>query len=420
MPYFGYPCEGMCLASAHPNNQLLVQSSTDSTTFDEVRGTIGAMDDDAEVDPVALAVGDFDGDGDSDVLVGYTQAAGGEMALQGAAPADDFPDAVFLSVGNSGTRLEGNSGAEGSFEKVDDQSPSRNTIAAAVGDWNEDGLDDVVACTLHLDCSFLKSDGTGRFASTDLGSGISAKAGDFDRDSHLDVVLSSGVVWLGDGAGSFSQGSTISGGALEVADFDGDGVLDVVNSNRVFLGTGAGFIEGPSIASLYPGSGVVAATAVADFDHDSRPDIVFVVTESHSGPSVVLLNTGTGFVSANVCASNDECSGHGGVVGDLNHDSWHASLRLQQLSLVDITCPAVCRSDLFIITSDGPNLVFMNNGAGGFDKLISASGAAVTDVADTTAVAVLDANGDGVVSQLPSLWRHGRRVLTLLLARMTC
>ena len=135
-------------------------------------------------EPRALAAGDFDGDGDQDLVVANYDA-----------------DTVSLLRGD-GT---GGLAAPVAF------GVGLHPVALAVGDFDEDGHPDVAAANYFGNSvSILLGDGAGGFA-TAASFGARAPtavvAADFDLDGHLDLVFgsdSSENVFLvrGDGAGS--------------------------------------------------------------------------------------------------------------------------------------------------------------------------------------------------------------------------
>jgi hypothetical protein len=111
-------------------------------------------------------------------------------------------------------------------------------------------------------------------------------AGDFDRDGILDLVvddlqLNVGVLkGRGDGSFDLLPADRVAGFRdLDVGDFDGDGALDVAllggaNGASVVFGHGDGHFGPPLL--LQGGGEGPQAMDVADFDHDGRPDLAIV------------------------------------------------------------------------------------------------------------------------------------------------
>jgi hypothetical protein len=139
--------------------------------------------------------------------------------------------------------------------------------------------------------------------------GISVAVGDFNNDHIPDIVVNGVIpvnggfgfgvsVLLGNGNGTFQAPQLLLLGAqvgsVAVGDFNHDGNLDLVTGNfdgtvSVLLGNGNGTFQSPLNFSS-----VVGALAVADFNHDGFPDLA-VTNFFTSGPSnsvAVLINSG--------------------------------------------------------------------------------------------------------------------------------
>ncbi|HEX8204168.1 MAG TPA: VCBS repeat-containing protein, partial [Isosphaeraceae bacterium] len=126
------------------------------------------------------------------------------------------------------------------------------------------------------------------------GSGpVAVAAGDFNRDSRIDLVrvnpsISAIGILLGDpnGSGTFVPGATITGVArpndVVVGDFTGDGISDLLVADNstttsvfLFRGNGDGTFQQPGVA--IPNSGAVSTfIAVGDLNNDVIADLVVV------------------------------------------------------------------------------------------------------------------------------------------------
>jgi hypothetical protein len=225
-------------------------------------------------DITSVAVADFDGDGDEDIVSG-----------------DDEGDAVVVWE-NDGTPFAGG--------WLSQTVGTRNVInAVAVGDF--DGVDgpDIVSVDEDNAVVVWKNDGTPFDDTWDSqvvgtrGDDINDVAvGDFDGNGDLDIVSGdyehAVVIWRNDGT-PFSGGwnsqvvgskpNTIS--SVAVGDFNGDEDLDIVcgdedNEITVWENDGTPFNDGWARQVVGTGGPIeeeVEVVAVGDFEGDGDPDI---------------------------------------------------------------------------------------------------------------------------------------------------
>jgi hypothetical protein len=222
---------------------------------------------------LSLAVGDFNGDGRTDVALNTLGSASSAVeVLLGKGDGSFQPNHQILSVG---------------------QSP----FSLAVGDFDGNGALDVVTANSNGTLSLLLGNGDGSFRPrVDLNVGGVPRAiavGDFNGDGRLDVVtaqqLSDTVsVLLGHGDGTFARplvftasGQGFTPSSMAVADVNGDGRLDLAIKSDSFLdsdafqigvllGNGDGTFQGPILAPAQPGGS--GDLALGDFNHDGLTD----------------------------------------------------------------------------------------------------------------------------------------------------
>jgi len=192
-------------------------------------------------------------------------------------------------------------GAGGFVENTTVQALQDTPHAVTAGDFNEDGiLDLVIGATQSTSFHAGAADAT--FGAGQLLSGSSNLSGDqlfaadFNGDTHLDVG-SRQAVYLGAGNGSFTRSAFFAVGAKASADLNGDGRLDLISaagsSLQIWFGKGDGsFVVN---ATITVGANLAAAAA-ADIDGDGHTDVALV--SAGDTAVAVLLNNGDGTLAA--------------------------------------------------------------------------------------------------------------------------
>ena len=235
--------------------------------------------------PLYVAVGDFNRDGLSDLVV--TCGFNTFSILLGQNPPGTFGSPVIYTIDFYVERQIG------------------------VADFNGDGIQDlavvgggmVVPSTLAV--LFGNGDGTfgapAYFSTVMNGSGISLALGDLNNDANLDVFLGgngASIDLLGSSTGSFQEGQlqSVPGFGVTLGDFNHDGNLDVAATSgpytqgiSVLLGNGDSTFQ-PSVS--YDGGLEPLGITTGDFNRDGNLDLA--VAAYNSSSVVVLLGNGDG------------------------------------------------------------------------------------------------------------------------------
>jgi len=258
--------------------------------------------------PVQSVVADFNGDGFPDVATANAVFGTSSMA-------------VFLGKAN------------GEFQSPVSYPTGYFTSGIVTGDFNNDGILDLVAMSQDGAIALFLGNGDGTFQAPVVdnigGLPVAIVMGDFNRDGILDLATidyfsNTTSISLGKGDGTFKSPVpyAVGGGPyyIATADFnnDGDQDLAVVNDNdstvSLLLGNGDGTFQSQKV---YGTGAQVEFVATGDLNLDGKQDLVVAnYSESTVG---VLLGNGDGTFQAQVrypIGGND----FGIAVADLNGD----------------------------------------------------------------------------------------------------
>jgi hypothetical protein len=368
-PGIGGPLEGFPILTYSPILQLPGQSNLaqpaivfrDATTEAGLGSLSGADTGQLRV----LVVGDYDGDGVDDLLVGsrLLRNEGGryvETTVEaGLDPVSGVLAAAFADTDNDGRLDLYTSGPEGrhlfqrsaggGLEEVrarldDSVAPEQSAVWA---DLDHDGDLDLFLGTEGLDRVFRNNlDGTFTLLGPEAGlAGRAASTrgvviGDFNDDGLIDVVTvgaaGNHAVHLNLGQSRFGEeaatGFTPPGVARAVtaADYDGDGDLDLlvvgegVGEGWMFSNRGDGSFLRADDTWLKRALARLSPRAVSSFDYDNDGDLDLIVTGKSStgeGPGTVLLtNDGHGNFEDRSDILPDSGGGDALIVTDFDND----------------------------------------------------------------------------------------------------
>jgi outer membrane protein assembly factor BamB len=255
----------------------------------------------------AAALGDFNGDGNLDVVVANPYSA-------------PFTVSVFLGKG------------DGTLQPRVDYPTGMYPFAVAVADFNGDAVLDVAVLAEGLNVLLGKGDGTFQPGATyPISVGVIAMAlADVNADGKVDAVVvdqdnNDVVVQLGNGDGTFQGAVTYPLGTslswVAVDDLNGDGKKDLAVTGHngtvsVLLGAGDGTfqLKGAFLTDFRPTS-----VGIADLNRDGYADLA--VTNGGTDTVSILLGNGDGTFQPPFAYGTGTGPRSIGIA-DLNGDGW--------------------------------------------------------------------------------------------------
>jgi len=256
----------------------------------------------------SVAMGDLDGDGDLDILLG-----------------NNGKSQVYLN--------DGKGNLTPTIAALN--SAGNDTMSAAMGDLDGDGDLDILLGNFNQPSQVYLNNGRGGFTpSVTLNPASPTRSvalGDLDGDGDLDILLGNSgrsQVYLNDGRGSFTatvaplNSTTKNTSSVALGDLNGDGALDILLGNynqpsQIYVNNGQGSFTAIA-ASFNPGGNITNSVALGDLDGDGDLDIVL---GNERQASQIYVNDGHGIFTATVVPLNPAGSYTRSVaLGDLNGD----------------------------------------------------------------------------------------------------
>lgn len=321
---------------------------------------------------VAVAVGDFNGDGNLDLAILSSPASGpGSVSILLGNGDGTFQTRILYPTGSQPSAIvvadfDGDGNADLAVANKGDNSVSvlfgegdgtfHNPVALAVdaapvglvaAELKNDGVIDLITVNNAGDTiSVLLGNGDGTFATQapyPVGnSPAGIVAADFNDDGDIDVAIANQAdgsigILLGNGDGTFQGQTTFTAGVspslLALGDFDGDGQADLAVSDAttgtigLFLGNGDGTFKAPATATP---EGTPSLMLSGDVNGDGLTD---VLTASGSASAVLSVLLSQHTESAAIAGVSFADAGTHLVEADYSGDSAYAASQSSPITL---------------------------------------------------------------------------------------
>ncbi|MEO8573821.1 MAG: VCBS repeat-containing protein, partial [Pyrinomonadaceae bacterium] len=203
------------------------------------------------------------------------------------------------------------------FTNAADVSVAGIPYSGAIGDFNNDGNQDIATGSGGSTVSIRLGNGLGGFSGiTQVSVGASPQGvaiGDFNNDGNQDVAAANFLdgtvsIRLGDGFGTFSGTTNVTVGtapvSVAIGDFNNDGRQDFAAANggaatvSIRLGDGAGNFSGTTNVSVGTNP---FSVAIGDFNNDGNQD--FAATSADTATVYIRIGNGAGGFSGTTAIS---------------------------------------------------------------------------------------------------------------------
>ena len=306
----------------------------------------------------SVALGDIDGDGDADLVVGnysepntvWTNDGGGVFTNTSQTFGKAYTRSIVLHDMDGDNDLDivaGNgeqqpnvvyhNNGSGIFSDITQPSGiDDSATSVTLGDIDDDGDLDMVVTARWQSTLIKLNDGNGNYTDTQslaFSDTTSVAFGDVDNDGDLDLVLGrqdffdysarANLVYFNNGTGTFvDTGQALAGGAttsIALGDVDSDGDLDLIagneGGNKIWLNDGNGtFTDSGQSLGAYMTWDIV----LGDIDDDNDLDIIAGNIDFNT---LVWLNDGSGsFTDAGQALLSAESIALGDIDGDNDLD----------------------------------------------------------------------------------------------------
>ena len=328
--------------------------------------------------------GDYDNDGDLDLVMGNMRASGSPKA---PVPATLYKNLLsetgepnFENVTVAAGLLRA-----GNEQDVEDGGMLDTAGGMVFADYNQDGLLDIHwrSADYHVDNELFRNDGDGTFTQVTKQAGISLVG------KLLEINSQGSAAWF---------------------DFDNDGIIDLLSptegdKNTLFHGNGDGTLTDVTLARRPPSGmaflnpGNANGACVGDIDNDGDMDVYLPLSDQ--GNRLIRNDTSQGMASFTditlVSGTDDARGARGCTMADYDNDGlidiYVNNGGLSNTLINDVMTDMPIFVQFYIAWTPAENVLFQNNGDGTFTDVTARSGTKGFGIG--SGVASGDVNDDG-------------------------